>query len=375
MKRTFELLTRPLFDDESYETGATVDWPGARDFRVIVDHEVASYFEIEHSFEPPWFSVRVRRVGPCDELVRFAAMVECDTDDDTPQSNLPARSSWPSLKSSKTIDPPFRNNHRGAGGTSAWEQLDGQRHDLLAPFDAAKRKGKGHIVRVHHGRVAEGVFRKWLGSFLPKRYGVTSGFIVSQGQRGDAVFPHYDVIIYDQLSAPVLWVDANPDASDAGTSRAIPAPYVRCVMEVKSSFDATNARDAMEHLKELAPYYAGIDSPAQRYRQYLPRDFSCAVVFFDATAIAQRSSAALAHLAPVDPPRGFYGGIILRGEGQPEDASGHIRMFARDGVAEPLLMWMPIGFSTFAFDLVALLEGTYDPGYASSFFSAYVPNT
>ena len=220
VQRKFDLLTRPMFDDESLETGANVSWSGARDFRVTVDPEVASYFEIESSFErPPWFSVRVRRVGPCADLVRFAAMVQCETDETTEQESDPSRSNWPPLRSSRDIDPPFRTVRR-IGGTSPWEQMLGQRQEMLDAFDAAKRKTKAHIVKTHHGRVAEAVFREWLAGFLPKRFAVTSGFIVSQGQRGETTFPHYDVIIYDQLEAPVLWVDDNPDASSSGTSRS-----------------------------------------------------------------------------------------------------------------------------------------------------------
>jgi len=75
------------------------------------------------------------------------------------------------------------------------------------------------------------------------------------------VFPHYDVIVYDELDAPVLWVDDHPDASSAGTSRGIPVQYVRAVMEVKSTFDSDETKAAMEHLRELAPFYAGLDSP------------------------------------------------------------------------------------------------------------------
>jgi hypothetical protein len=91
--------------------------------------------------------------------------------------------------------------------------------------------------------------------------------------------------------------------------------------------------------------------------------------------------------------RRFHGAIILRGEGIPADDSGLVEQYesqtpqAEEVAAEGLLhgmtvaatqelhsqnmgailRWGDINFSTFAFDLLALLNGTYRPGYASSF--------
>jgi hypothetical protein len=36
-------------------------------------------------------------------------------------------------------------------------------------------------------------------------------------------------------------------------------------------------------------------------------------------------------------------------------------------------MWTRFAFSMFAFDLVALLNGTFDAGYLSSFFAVSIP--
>src|SRR5262245_32291332 len=119
-------------------------------------------------------------------------------------------------------------------GTSGWEQLMGQRKELLDAFDAGKRKSKAHEVETYHGVVADAVLRQWLGEFLPKRFGVTPGYVVSQKESGKTKFPHFDVIIYDQLNAPILWVEDHPDVSEGGKSRAIPVELVRSVLEVKS---------------------------------------------------------------------------------------------------------------------------------------------
>jgi hypothetical protein len=94
--------------------------------------------------------------------------------------------------------------------------------------------------------------------------------------------------------------------------------------------------------------------------------------------------------------RGYFGGIILRGEGRPASLTGRISLLksetplenniGRDKqsllgspfcqsvqVAESLhlgctLLWTEIGFSQFAFDLIALMEGKYRSGYLSSFY-------
>lgn len=370
LRRVFDLLSRPLWDEESTDAGANVSWLGARDFVVRVDPSISEFFEVVHSFDKsPWFSVQARRVKHCSDLIRFAAIVECETDESTPQDTLPDPAKWPPLRSSKYIDPPFRSIPV-PGGTSAREQILGSRRNLLSSFDDGKRKARGHEVQTYHGRVAEAVFRQWLADFLPKRYGVTSGYVVSQGQASGSKFPHYDVIIYDQLESPVLWTESHPDSSSGGASRAIPVQYVRAVMEVKSTFGSQEVRDAMEHLRDLAPYWAGIDSSEQYYKKYLQVNFFTMVIFFDSTSSGYQSPAALSCLVPSPAgPANFYGGIILRGEGQSEDCAAWIKLF-RDDKAEiqAHLLWANHAFPMFVFDIIALLDGTYN-GRLSSLFA------
>jgi hypothetical protein len=262
-------------------------------------------------------------------------------------------------------------------GTSAWEQVIGQKKEMLDAFDAGKRKAKGHEVQTYHGRVAEAVFRKWLSDFLPKRFDVTAGYVVSQGQRGEAKYPHFDVIIYDQFDSPILWVEDNPDVSEGGKSRAVPVEHVRSILEVKSTFDPGEAKEAMEHLRDLEPFYAGIDLPQERYKKYLSPRFFCGVVFFNAKEKDQNSQVAINHLVPSSGPRNFFGGVILRGEGRSEADSGRIKIGIEtkpdEIVLHGFMTWVPSAFSMFAFDLVALLNGTYVPGFLSSFHAVNLP--
>ena len=103
-------------------------------------------------------------------------------------------------------------------------------------------------VPTHHGNVGEAAVRDWLTAFLPKRFGVTSGHIRKQGFADSHVTSHFDVIVYDQIEAPVLWIESNPDKSPGGLSRIIPAENVRAVIEVKASLSNESAKAAVAKL-------------------------------------------------------------------------------------------------------------------------------
>ena len=86
--------------------------------------------------------------------------------------------------------------------SQGWRQIHTARKEVLHAYDRALDQAKLHEVEVFHGRVAEASIRKWLQEFLPKRYGVASGYIVSAGLPSTTKAPHFDVIIFDQLEAP-----------------------------------------------------------------------------------------------------------------------------------------------------------------------------
>jgi hypothetical protein len=278
-------------------------------------------------------------------------------------------------------------------GTQGWRQFLGSKKKMLDAYDRAKDQATAHEVEVFHGRVAEAQVRDWLTGFLPKRYGVTSGYIVSQGQTDKTRLPHFDVIIYDQIESPILWIEDNPDASAAGASRAIPAEYVRSVVEVKVAFNSQAVEKAFEHLSDLEPLYAGVDSPADPYKRFLPQGFSTAIVFFELRAEDRNAWTALAKSVP-EPRRIPPLGLILRGHGLRPELAARI-YFARSANSPPVpigpsgrdlldsivfsesqfsdntylsarLRWTSNEFSAFAFDILAALNGTYRPGSLSS---------
>lgn len=275
--------------------------------------------------------------------------------------------------------------------TQGWEQFLTARTKMLAAYDIAKKQESNKQVKTRHGLVAEAEFRKWLIEFLPKRYAVTSGYIISPGISSSEYMVHYDVIIYDQLESPVLWVEDNPDSSGQGKSLAIPVEYVHAVFEVKSAFNKQSAKKAVEQLSKLKPLLAQIDPSSSRAKLYLPANFFCATVFFELRKEHEKDFAAIDELVNATMIRRFYGGIILRAETLDKYYSGKIYFKNENIASEPnnnsslafwatskcikykdnayfslLLTFWEQYFSEFAFDIIALLKNTYQPNVLSS---------
>lgn len=278
--------------------------------------------------------------------------------------------------------------------SQGWKQILTSRKEILDAYDRAREQARAHEVETFHGKVAEAAIRKWLSGFLPKRYGVTSGYIVSPGIASNVKAPHFDVIVYDQLESPVLWVEENPDASAQGRSLAIPVEYVHGVLEIKASFSAGNVTAAIAHLGDLLPVMNGVDDPGERYKLYLPPTFFCGVMFCELRTDAMHSKAALAGLVQGMQLRGFVGGLILRAEGHTTPQTARIALMKSEAAIQNTLgrsplsefamgdsvqvadnvhigavvRWRESEFSQFAFDMIALMKGTYQPGRLSSFY-------
>ena len=77
-------------------------------------------------------------------------------------------------------------------GVQGWRQLLSMKESILGQYDLARSRAASHEVQVFHGRVAEAAVREWLAEFLPQRYGVTPGYIVSQGLPETVPLRHFD---------------------------------------------------------------------------------------------------------------------------------------------------------------------------------------
>ena len=285
-------------------------------------------------------------------------------------------------------------------GTQGWQQLLTCKKELLDAFDRARQHSRAHEIETYHGIVAEAQLRNWLSDFLPQKYGVTAGYIVSQGASEKDKLPAFDVIIYDQLESPVLWIESHPDVSPLGKMRAIPAEYVKAVIEVKAVWNSASATKAVDHLGDLAPLLA-LDPPTEPYKKFLPWNFTSWVVFFDLLQSERRSLAALNNALPTKLPRGYAGGVVFRGPGLSLETTGRLEVarLANPSEAGDLLeeghelkrpdwsllggcsmsdakrmedgdyyqmslSWFPQHFAGFAFDLIACLNGTKRRLYA-----------
>lgn len=278
------------------------------------------------------------------------------------------------------------------------KQIQAERNRILADYDRAKAASQSHKVPTYHGNAGESAIRDWLLRFLPERYGVTPGYIVAQTP-GDQHLPHYDVIIYDKLNAPIIWIEDDTDHSPKGQSRAIPVEYVRGVVEVKATLTTAHAKKAIEHLAELSPYLLGFDEPNERYCKFLRSDFLSLVIFLELKESDAGSKESLDSLLSGQRLRGFGGALILRRGTDSQKSTGRFTvtttqkdstkeypnigkdLFAPFTFSQPtdapgddtksivgILQWHSSQFTQFAFDLVAVLNGTYSTERLSSFY-------
>jgi hypothetical protein len=265
---------------------------------------------------------------------------------------------------------------------------------MLDEYRRAFEHSQNLPVHTAHGPIAEALFRSWLESFLPKKYGVTSGYVRGQRLSTAYDYAHFDVIIYDQINSPFLWTEVTPDKSTAGTSRIIPAEYVRAVLEVKANLTDKSVELGFVKLAQLRPFANGVDPPGELYPTFLPRDAVVGLVFFEVRNSAANSKV-LDAVRDFDLPRPLYGIVVLSGEGREPDDTAIIRLTVsqepqleagasggllggwrnsasvqRDGQNYgSMIMWSPLHFSQFAFDLLAIINGRYlGPGRLSSFF-------
>jgi len=141
---------------------------------------------------------------------------------------------------------------------------------------------------------------------------------------------------------------------------------------------------------------AGPDDPSERYKLHLPPTFCCGLVFFDLKSKHQYSETALSKIITGVELRGFFGGLILRGEGHTKPVTGKLSLLRSETPIESMigkdkksllfmgmsqsvqisetlhfgsmLMWSESEFSRFGFDLIAMMQGKYEAGMLSSFY-------
>ena len=192
-------------------------------------------------------------------------------------------------------------------GAIGWKEFLTARAELLNAMDISKMRNASRPVQVEHGRAAEAAVREWLGGYLPKRYAVTSGFVVPDVIASNYKLYEFDVIIYDQIEAPILWIDRDPDHSKEGAKLAIPAQHAKGVIEVKSSFNHKQVMSAIQKIAQLS-----------ELQSFLPPKFFSGIIFFDLDPSLVSKKQILLDLIPDRLIPGYIGGMVLRCRLNPE---------------------------------------------------------
>jgi hypothetical protein len=189
-------------------------------------------------------------------------------------------------------------------GQHGWREFHRNRKNILAEFDKLLEQTSNRPVQTAHGAAVEAFLRRWLAEFLPKKFGVTSGYIIPDIYSDAGKIYHFDIIVYDVLEAPVLWTEGNEDNSEQGKSRAIPAQHVIAVYEVKSRLTKQNVTDALSKLDQI-----------KEFETQLNKNYSCGVIFIDLKESDNNKSSIIQELYAGKDVIGFNGGMVLRYEG------------------------------------------------------------
>ncbi len=270
------------------------------------------------------------------------------------------------------------------------EAFYAERNSLLAEYDKAKAQTADDAVQVDHGIVAEALWRRWLTQFLPKRFGVTKGYIITHNLDYEGPLEEWDVIVYDRLESPVLFVRGTEATTGKDAKQAIPVEHVRGVIEVKATFNKPMVEKAANKLSKLRVFASQNESP--RYPKYLVPPFLSGAVFFETAVKDQRDYCnALDALLPLcDEPISIGSCFVLRSQTnsdhcaelrfiqaeQPVNLGAHMEMSSWKRVGTTgnhisvgcLMGWGVNPFASYMFDFAAVLAGTYRPGFASSFY-------
>lgn len=200
-------------------------------------------------------------------------------------------------------------------GQHGWREFNRNRKDILSDLDKLLEQTASRPIQVAHGQGVEASIRKWLSEFLPKKYGVTSGYIIPDLYDESANLYHFDIIIYNQLEAPILWTEGNFDQSEQGKYRAIPAKHVVAVYEVKARLTKANITESLKKLNQT-----------EGYTSQLNELFFCGIIFIDLKNSENEKESIIKELFKGTSIYGFDGGTILRFEDD-DSSIGRIKVY------------------------------------------------
>jgi hypothetical protein len=207
-------------------------------------------------------------------------------------------------------------------GQHGWKEFHRNRKDILNEYDKLLDQTKNRPIQVAHGIAVEAYLRKWLAEFLPKKFGVTSGYIIPDLYTDSDKIYHYDIIIYNKLDSPILWIEGNEDNSEQGKHRAIPAKHILAVYEVKSRLNKKNVISSLEKLNQTYDF-----------KEQLNHLYHCGLIFIDLKEIDNNNESIIKELFKGIKVHGFMGGMVLRYEVD-NTCTGKINMHKLDSKDE-----------------------------------------
>ncbi len=262
------------------------------------------------------------------------------------------------------------------------------KNKILSDYSIAKEQTKDDAVKVEHGNVGEETIRKWLNEFLPKRFGVCKGYIITSNLEFQGKLEEWDIIIYDALESPTLFTRD----SDSGSKRAIPIEYVRGVVEVKSTLTPESSNKATKKLKKLKPFFG--TSNSKNYPTYLIEPFISLMMFLEIEETTFKTyKKSLINISNIYNERmiPFMGALVLK-SWKNDHCSGYLRVLSGDrndlellenpvfelskpfdlengksGLFGSISGFTKNSFPEFIFDMLEFLKGT-KTNFVSSFY-------
>jgi len=285
---------------------------------------------------------------------------------------------------------PKRSKHIGV------DSFFTERKKLLNAYDEAKQQTGDDAVKTEHGITGEAEIRKLLQSFLPKRFGVCKGYIITTNLQFEGALEEWDVLLYDAMESPVLFTRGPGDQDNAESKRAIPVEHVRAVLEVKATLTPAMAKKSADKLLKVEQYLG--ENQDSAYPQYLMQPFVCAAIFLetkvDSLAQYRQAMDNLTILYQQESMIPFMGALVVRSQQNPEH-SGYLRSMLSDNpISCPDAFQMSSDFQypdgkygvfgthgwgvnnypTFLFDFLASISGTRSQRM-SSFYGIDFENT
>jgi len=121
-------------------------------------------------------------------------------------------------------------------------------------------KEKKLIHPGEYGAYREELAKKWLEMYVPKKFGIGSGFVINS--RG-SISTQCDIVIYDKMTTPKI--------ENVNNQRFFPIETVSCVGEIKSDINSigilnsyliklAEIKKMRENVKDPDPYFRGFKS-------------------------------------------------------------------------------------------------------------------